>query len=149
MKSALVGSPIAANRNFFVIVAAAVWLLASATNATAAISQGPAPQSKFEEEQRRKMLFEQGEVSQEEKIRVGQQRNDRLQAERSAILKGMNAELEARRQTVQIQTAAANQATARVALDGWSKPLILISLLGVGALCFGFAIRRLKRPAEG
>ena len=94
------------------------------------------------------MLFEQGVLSQDEKLRVGKERNDRLMAERASILRGMSSELKARQQTVQIQSATAAQTNVHATLSGLFQPVILLSLVSVAVICFVVVIRRLKRATQ-
>ena len=94
------------------------------------------------------MLFEQGVLSQNEKLRVGKERNERLMAERTSILRGMSSELKARQQTVQIQSATAAQTNVHATLSGLSQPVILLSLVSVAVICFVVVIRRLKRATQ-
>lgn len=117
-------------------LAAVVLLIAllPSLSSLAAISEGPKPKNAVEEQQRQKLLFDQAILSNQEKLRVGQERYDARQVHRAKVLQTMTAQLEARQQAIAIQPVA----TAPVLIfepSHWLKPLLTLLLLLVIFIC--------------
>ncbi len=113
-------------------------------HAMAAISQGPTPENAVEEQQRRKLLFDQAILSGQEKLRVGQERYDARQAYRAKLLDTMNAQVQARQQVISIQPAS----TAPIVLfepSHWLKPMLTGLLLLVIFICVRYLHLSRKR----
>jgi hypothetical protein len=125
---------------------ASVLLCGLAAPATAAISHGPTPNSKTEAEQQKQSLYEQAVLSNQEKLRVGQERHERLMAERTKILAGMNSEYQSRLQAVQIRPpSAAPAATVQNVAASSFRPLLAVALVSVTVGCFAFILRQRQR----
>ena len=117
-------------------------LLCLAFHARASISVGPKPQNAAEAEQRRKLLFDQAILSNQEKIRVGQERYAQQQAYRAGVARDMAAQLEARKQIVTIQAATAVPPSLAAQAAGWFKPTLMVTLLAVVFFCGRYLYRQ-------
>lgn len=110
----------------------------------AAISEGPKPQNAVEEQQRRKLLFDQAILSNQEKLRVGQERGEQRQAYRAKMLEVMTAQLQARQQTVNIQPTTATPSLV-IEPGQWLKPILTALLLLVVFICARYLHQSRKR----
>ena len=113
-----------------------------------AISQGPVTTNEVELQQRQKMLFDQAVLSGQDQLRVGRERYARHQLERSKMIQSLAAQLDARKQLVELQP---NSAPAEVAVEEqptrWLRPTLAMLLLGVIFFCLAFLKRQRDQAA--
>lgn len=135
-------------------LAALLITLAMAMGARAAISEGPKPINAYEAQKRRNVLLFEANQSDQEKLRVGQERYQQMQTNRAKIIASMSLELQARQQTVVVQPAAGPSApSAKPKEPGrWLKPLLAVVALAAGFFGFGYYLyvhRELEPGAPG
>jgi hypothetical protein len=123
-------------------VTATLLLLAMASHSIAAVPSGPIPTNAAEAEQYRTMLFNDAELSLQDKLEVGKERYERRQADRSKAIKAMAAELTKRQEMVVIQPATAPYVNKE------DTDTLLWLLLGVAALGIGFLGLRYYRSRQ-
>ena len=110
-------------------------------SASAAISDGPVLTNAYALRQHQKLLFDQAVASNQDRLRVGQERYDRKQMDRAKMLQAMTAQLQARRQTVSLQPTMPAGGLA-VMLAGWQKPVFATLLVAIIFSCLAFIFRQ-------
>jgi hypothetical protein len=118
--------------------------LAWPNRAGAAISQGPHYTNAIAAEQQRILDFYQAQQSYQEQLKVGQKRYDQKQAKRAQIIAGMAEELQARQQTVVIQSVAAADGHADGTVSG-SGLWLAVAVLSIGLGGIGVYLNRQRR----
>jgi hypothetical protein len=135
-----------ARRHFFNRLGTAALLLTLllSLRGFAAISEGPKPQNAVEDQQRRKLLFDQAILSDQEKLRVGQARYEQRQANRAAMLQAITAQSQARQAVIGLQ-AASTERLPVLQPRQWVKPGLTLLLLLVVFLCVRYLYQSRKR----
>jgi hypothetical protein len=122
----------------------AVLLLLLCLRGMAAISEGPKPENPVAAQQREKLLFDQAILSNQEKLRVGQERYEQRQAERARVVQAMTAQLQSRQQVVALQPASAAPILA-LEPGQWLRPLLTFFLVMVVLVSARFLYLSRKR----
>ncbi len=121
--------------------------LTSPNGARAAVAQGPKYTNAVAAEEQRIIQFFQAEQSFQDKLKVGRERYEQKQLYRSNIIAGMNAELQARQQSVALVPVSAANSKADELISGSQPWLAVVSLVMgiVGLACF---LNRQRPQAE-
>jgi hypothetical protein len=128
-------------------IAAVLIELASPNGARAAIAQGPKYTNSVAAEEQRIIQFFQAEQSFQDKLKVGRERYEQKQLVRSNIIAGMNAELQARQQSVaNVQVTAANKKADE--LVSGSQPWLAVTSLVMGIVGLACFLNRQRPQAE-
>jgi hypothetical protein len=128
-------------------IAALLIELTSPDCARAAIAQGPKYTNAVAAEEQRIIQFFQAEQSFQDKLKVGRERYEQKQLYRSNIIAGMNAELQARQQTVAIVSVAAADRKADELVSG-SQPWLAVASLVMGIAGLACFLNRQRPQAE-
>ena len=118
--------------------------LAASFAALAAISHGPESKNAFEEQQQRKLLFDQAILSNQEKMRVAQERFARQEKSRAQIVQAMTANLQARQRAVALQPASVAGGHPLEPAK-WLKPALTAGLVALILVCLRFLHTSRKR----
>jgi hypothetical protein len=128
-------------------IAAMLIELTSPNGARAAIAQGPKYTNAVAAEEQRIIQFFQAEQSFQDKLKVGRERYEQKQLIRSNVIAGMNAELQARQQTVAgVPVAAANRKADE--LVSGSQPWLAVASLVMGIVGLACFLNRQRPQAE-
>jgi len=130
-------------RDSLMAIAAMLITVAMSICASAAVSEGPRCTNSVLAKERRITQFFRAEQSFQEQLKVGRERYEQKQIIRGKVIAAMEAELQARKQTVVIhQPGDPDDNTEQPVL--LSRPLQAVVALGLGLIGLGYYMRRLK-----
>ncbi|MEJ0090054.1 MAG: hypothetical protein WDM80_09965 [Limisphaerales bacterium] len=126
-------------------IGAVILLLVSPTFAMAGISLGPnTNDNPAEAEQRRIAQFYEAQKSNQEKLKVGQQRFEQKKVNRAKLLAAMTAELAVRQETVTLQAAVVPN-VEKTESSKWAGNLLGGGVVGLGFLGFRYYLGRQEK----